>query len=170
MFTKRNIAISFGILLALIAIFAPAATAEETTVTLGLSVSPENMVIGSNSRWVSVVFHVEDAYEGCPYTAANLLPDSITLEVQDNKGTVNYIGSGEYDRYEITDAEKDGSDQELVLIYEKTHLLNGLDLNDPNLKFLKFRAAGDLDSGDNFVASYDAKVTRIKGGKGGRRG
>ncbi|MGB9939619.1 hypothetical protein [Methanosarcina sp.] len=168
MFTRRNILISFVTLLALIAMFAPAASAQDT-VELGLSVSPENIVVGSNSKWMSVVFHVEDAYVGCPYTAENLLPDTITLEVEDNQGTVNYIGVAEYDRYEITDAEKDGSDQELVLIYAKTDLLNGLNLKDPNLKFLKFRAAGDIAGGNHFIASYDAKVTQIKGGQSGRR-
>lgn len=169
MYTKRSIAIFFVTLLALIALFAPAATAEET-VELGLSVSPENMVIGANSRWVSVVFHVEDAYEGCPYTAANLLPDTITLEVEDNQGTVNYIEAAKYDRYEITDAEKDGSDEELVLIYAKTDLLKGLNLNDPDLKYLKLRASGDIAGGNHFTASYDAKVTQIKGGKNGGGG
>jgi uncharacterized membrane protein YgcG len=164
---KRNIGLGIGILLFSMAMFVSTAAAD--TVQLGLSISPDNVVVGTNSRWVSVVFHVEDAYVGCPYTAADLLPETITLEIKDNDG-VKYIGTAAYDRYEITDAEKDGSDEELVLIYKKTDLLNGLDLTDPNLKFLTFKAAGDLVDGNDFIANYNAKVTQIKGGKGGNSG
>lgn len=167
MFTRQNIAISFGILLVLIAIFTPAASAQET-VELGLSISPENTVVGSNSRWVSVIFHVEDAYENCPYTAADIDPDSITLQVKDNLGYENPIGVKEYDRYEITDTEKDDSDKELVLIYKKTNLFEGLDLT--NVKVLTFTASGDFKDGNHFTASYDAKVTHIKSGKSGQGG
>ncbi|MDD3246285.1 MAG: hypothetical protein PHF18_05450 [Methanosarcina sp.] len=157
--TKRNIAICFGALLILMGAFASTAAAEN--VQLGLSVSPENLVIGTNARWASVVFHVEDAYDGCPYTAANIDPTSITLMITDSKDNQNFIATEQYDRFEITDADGDGLDQELVLIYLASDLLNTKELELDN-KGLNFAAEGSVGT-NTFTANCLAK-TMLKGG------
>jgi hypothetical protein len=162
MFTKRNIAIYFGLLLALTSLCVSTAAADE--VKLGLSVSPENLVIGTNCKWISVVFHVE----GTSYVAEDIDPTSIALEIKDNSNPVrvNYIGTEQYDRTEITDADGDGTN-ELVLIYDAKKLL----LTDFTYdgSGLKFDASGTVGS-DPFTAGCTAKTTTIKSGSKGGEG
>jgi hypothetical protein len=161
--TKTNIAICLGSLLILMGMFASTAAADE--VKLGLSVSPENLVIGTNAKWTSVVFHVEDYNEN--YVAGDIKPGSITLTITDSAGNYKPIAAGEYDRSEITDADGDGL-EELVLIYLTSDLLdtNYLTLDGNGLNFA---AAGSVGEEDTFKANCVAK-TMIKGGKGGKGG
>jgi hypothetical protein len=167
MLTKRNIATCFGTLLVLVTIFAPAAAAAD--VELDLSVSPENLVLGTYSKWTSVCVHVEDAYPDCPYTANDINVGTVTLEIRDKYGNVNQIDAGTYNRYEYTDEDGDYYD-ELVLIYETKYLLK-----DP-LKLdgapLTFEANGCLNDGKTFTADCQAKTTLIKRppGKGPGKG
>lgn len=159
--TKRNIAICLGSLLILMGMFASTAAAAEE---LGLSVSPENLVIGTNAKWISVVFHVE----GTSYTAGNIDPTSITLTITDNANPVhtNSIAASAYDRTEITDADGDGT-EELVLIYLASKMLSeDFTYETPGLNF---NAAGKV-SGNDFTASCIAKTTSIKGGNKGGEG
>ncbi|HII01364.1 TPA: hypothetical protein HA351_06840 [Methanosarcinaceae archaeon] len=154
--TKRNIAIYFGTLLVLIGMFLPAAAAEE--VDLGLSVSPENLVIGTFSKWVSVCFHAENF--DSRYVATDIMYETITLEIKDKKGNIESIVINEYDRFEYTDEDNDTYD-ELVLIYRASDLLDKEVLTFDGSD-LKFTAKGELEDGNNFTANCQAKTTLIK--------
>jgi uncharacterized membrane protein YgcG len=160
--TKRNIAICLGSLLILMGMFASTAAAEE--ITLGLSVSPENLVIGTNAKWTSVVFHVEDY--NADYKAGDINPGSITLTITDSAGNSKPITAGEYDRSEITDADGDGL-EELVLIYLASDLLD-TDYLTLDGKGLQFEAAGSVGEEDTFRASGFAKTMMI-GDKAGEK-
>lgn len=135
--------------------FASTAAAEE--VEIGLSVSPENLVIGTFSKWVSVCFHVEDFSD---YVATDIDYGTVTLEIKDKDGKIKQIGINEYDRFEYTDEDDDTYD-ELVLIYLASDLLDNevltLDGSD-----LTVTATGDLDDGNTFTATCQAKTTVIK--------
>lgn len=156
MFSKRNIAIFVGTLLALMSLCASNAAAEE--VKLGISVSPENLVIGTFSKWVSVCFHAEDFNSN--YAATDINYGTVTLQIKDKEGNIKTIGANEYDRFEYTDEDDDTYD-ELVLIYLASDLLDEEVLTLDGSQ-LTFTATGGLADGNTFTASCPAKTTLIK--------
>jgi len=162
MINKRNIAIYFGLLLALMSVCVSTAAAEE--VGLGLSVSPENLVIGTFSKWISVCFHVEDFNSS--YKATDIEYETVTLEIKDKDGHCKSIGLEEYNRFEYTDEDNDTYD-ELVLIYLASDLLDK-DVLTLDGSQLTFKAKGELADGNTFIAGCPAKttVTNIPLGKG----
>jgi len=159
--TKRNIAICFGTLLILMGAFASTAAAE--AIELGLSVSPENLVVGTNSKWVSVCFHVEDYAGTDDYNASDINEKSIIVTVSDGSSTKT-IEPGSYDRFEYTDEDGCGYD-ELVLIYLAKDILDKttLDLDDKELNNLDFTATGALKIAETtfYTKTYEAKITHI---------
>lgn len=153
---KRNIIICFGALLALVAIFAPSAAADSE---LGMYVSPENFVVGTNSRYVSVV--IDDLNTNDDYKVDQIDPDEVTLHIKVNGIGVKTVTT--YSRTEITDEDGDGV-QERVLMYSKSTLFNGIELDSNDV--VTFTVTFPLN-GKNFELSDDLKLMVPGPGSGG---
>lgn len=147
MFSKRNIAIFVGTLLALMSLCASNAAAEEE---LGIYVSPENFVVGTYSRYVSVV--IDDLNTDDGYIISQIDPDDVYLEIYVN-GEIAKEGIN-YARTEITDEDGDYED-ERVLMYSKSVLFDGIELDSDDIVI--FTAKFTLNEKD-FVLSDDLKL------------
>ncbi|MCQ1536067.1 hypothetical protein FTO70_10320 [Methanosarcina sp. KYL-1] len=158
--SKRNMAIYFGILLALINIFAPPATAEEYDVTVGMYVSPEIMMLDSHSPYMALVID-----NGTDYDVKDVNISSINIEIKFGDGTdapkKTYTQLPV--RSENPDEDGDGAVELVMMFYRSTFLseenlpletdsTNPVDLS--CVDALYFTVTGDFNDKRSFIG-YD---------------
>lgn len=177
MFAKRNIAIYFGLLVALMSLCVSTAAADWGQDDLEMTVSPDNFVIGTNFKYISVILTDTVDTIGTENSANNVSTNSISLTItaKNNDGTSSSKNINTVYKTEINEA---GS---LVVMYEINKLFyyetpgkkgNSLDPNNLDIRdaeSLDFEISGKFNNGDNLNEGYTVTSIKIIG-PGGSKG
>lgn len=184
MFTKRNIVIYFGFLLALMSLCVSTAAAAD--VTVGVTVSPDNLAIGigdptGTKKPQFMAITIDNMANGENYNVEWINISTVEVSVTDGTNT-NTVGSDLLkEDPEITDADGQLEDypNEMILMYTRNNLFIGdevgetIDIYNPAITSLTFTVSGKflegIDSelaGKSFEGTYDVTLKHItKGGK-----
>ncbi|KKH48159.1 hypothetical protein [Methanosarcina sp. 1.H.A.2.2] len=127
--TKRNIAICLGSLLILMGMFVPIAVAgdgggeDDGFSPLAMVVSPDNFVIETNAKYISVVIEDTTETNNTPLSSVYLDPESIILkiDVYEENELVD-SGTFKWKRYEDNNDEDEDKLLALILMYERANL------------------------------------------------